>query len=57
MPALRYPRPPIVLVGLFCAPAAEPAPLIPPWWPNDKQRVASFQPPLVAGAEEKEDWR
>ena len=43
--SIHYPRPPITVAYLFQSPPVEQAPLSPPWWPNDKQRVLILRPP------------
>ncbi len=54
MPVYRYPRPPIEVAALFRSPVTEEPVVLPAWWPGDKHRELTFQPPA---APEAEAWR
>jgi hypothetical protein len=51
MPEFRYPRPKIRVATLFCSPATEEPAAVPAWWPNGKQFVLDFRPPVLADPE------
>lgn len=41
--------------AVFRATCIEPAPVVPPWWPNDKQLVLDFRPAPPAVHDDEED--